>query len=124
VIVAADIPQAFEVEWAPLSGAPGVAVRGEVDIGTVAKLSEALDEAVRESSGALVVDLREVVFLGSTGLTALVRARAQLGREERALVVICPPGPVRRLFEVVGIVDLFELFESREEAAASLLRPD
>ena len=122
--VAADIPPAFEVEWAPLSGAPGVAVRGEVDIGTVAKLSEALDEAVRESSGALVVDLREVVFLGSTGLTALVRARAQLGREERALVVICPPGPVRRLFEVVGIVDLFELFESRETAAASLLRPD
>jgi anti-sigma B factor antagonist len=124
VIVAADIPPAFQVEWAPLSGAPGVAVRGEVDIGTVAKLSEALDEAVRESSGALVVDLCEVVFLGSTGLTALVRARAQLGREERALVVICPPGPVRRLFEVVGIVDLFELFESREEAASSLLRPD
>jgi anti-anti-sigma factor len=65
-----------------------------------------------------------VVFLGSTGLTALVRARAQLGREERALVVICPPGPVRRLFEVVGIVDLFELFDSREAAAASLLRPE
>jgi anti-sigma B factor antagonist len=124
VIVAADIPPAFEVEWAPLSGAPGVAVHGEVDIGTVAKLSEALDEAVRESSGALVVDLREVVFLGSTGLTALVRARAQLGREERALVVVCPPGPVRRLFEVVGIVDLFELFDSREAAAASLLRPE
>jgi anti-sigma B factor antagonist len=124
VIVAADLPPAFEVEWAPLSGAPGVVVRGEVDIGTVAKLSEALDEAVRESAGALVVDLREVVFLGSSGLTALVRARAQLGREERALVLVCPPGPVRRLFEVVGIVDLFELFDSREEAAASLLRPD
>jgi anti-sigma B factor antagonist len=124
VIVATDIPPAFEVEWAPVSGAPGVAVRGEVDIGTVGKLSEALDEAVRESSGALVVDLREVIFLGSTGLTALVRARAQLGREERALVVVCPPGPVRRLFEVVGIVDLFELFDSREAAAASLLRPE
>jgi anti-sigma B factor antagonist len=120
VIVAADLPPAFQVDWAPVSGAPGVAVRGEVDINTVAQLSEALDHAVRESSGALIVDLSDVVFLGSTGLTALVRARAQLGREERALLVVCPPGPVRRLFELVGIVDLFELFDSREEAAASL----
>jgi anti-sigma B factor antagonist len=120
VIVAADLPPAFQVDWAPVSGAPGVAVRGEVDINTVAQLSEALDHAVRESSGALIVDLSDVVFLGSTGLTALVRARAQLGREDRALVVVCPPGPVRRLFELVGIVDLFELFDSREEAAASL----
>jgi anti-sigma B factor antagonist len=122
VIVAADLPPAFQVDWAPVSGAPGVAVRGEVDINTVAQLSEALDHAVRESSGALIVDLSDVVFLGSTGLTALVRARAQLGREERALLVVCPPGPVRRLFELVGIVDLFELFDSREEAAASLRR--
>jgi anti-sigma B factor antagonist len=120
VIVAADLPPAFQVDWAPVSGAPGVAVRGEVDINTVAQLSEALDHAVRASSGALIVDLSDVVFLGSTGLTALVRARAQLGREDRALVVVCPPGPVRRLFELVGIVDLFELFDSREEAAASL----
>jgi anti-sigma B factor antagonist len=120
VIVAADLPPAFQVDWAPVSGAPGVAVRGEVDINTVAQLSEALDHAVRDSSGALIVDLSDVVFLGSTGLTALVRARAQLGREDRALVVVCPPGPVRRLFELVGIVDLFELFDSREEAAASL----
>jgi hypothetical protein len=35
-------------------------------------------------------------------------------------VVVCPPGPVRRLFELVGIVDLFALFDSREQAAASL----
>jgi anti-sigma B factor antagonist len=124
VIVAAELPPAFEVEWAPLAGAPGVAVRGEVDINTVTQLSEALDEAVRTSTGALVVDLRDVVFLGSTGLTALVRARAQLGREERELVIVCPPGPVRRLFELVEIVDLFALFDSREEAAASLLPAD
>ena len=95
-----------------------------MDINTVARLSEALDEAVRESTGALVVDLRNVVFLGSTGLTALVRARAQLGREDRELVIVCPPGPVRRIFELVEIVDLFALFDSREEAAASLLPAD
>lgn len=123
-MIVADLPPAFEVEWAPLSGAPGVLVRGEVDINTVPELTAALDEAIRTTAGALVVDLCDVVFLGSSGVTALVRARAQLGREERALVVVCPPGPARRVFEVAGIADLFALFDSREAAAASLQPAD
>ena len=43
-----------------------------------------------------------------------------LGREERALVVVCPPGPARRIFELAGIADLLALFDSRADAAASL----
>jgi anti-sigma B factor antagonist len=75
---------------------------------------------MRESAGAFVVDLCDVAFLDSTGVTVLLHARAFLGREERDLVVVCPPGPVRRVFEATGIDDLFAIFESREEAAASL----
>ena len=119
-MIVTDLPPAFDVEWAPLSGAPGVLVRGEVDIETVPLLTATLDEVIRGSTGAFVIDLCDVVLLGSTGVTALVRARAQLGREERALVVVCPPGPARRIFEVAGIEDLFALFDSREDAAASL----
>ena len=110
----------FEVHAAGLSGAPGVVVRGELDIGTATRLTEALDAAVRESVGAFVVDLCDVEFVDSSGVNVLVRARAVLGREARELVVVCPPGPARRIFEVAGIADLLALFDSREHAAASL----
>jgi hypothetical protein len=53
-------------------------------------------------------------------VSVLVRARALLGREERALLIICPPGPARRIFELACIDDLLELLETRDEAAASL----
>jgi anti-sigma B factor antagonist len=115
-----DRPPGFAVEPAPLSGAPGVLVRGEVDIDTAPKLTAALDAAIRESRGAFVVDLCEVAFLDSSGVGVLVRARAVLGSEDRALVVVCPPGPARRIFEVAGIADVLALFDSRAEAAASL----
>ena len=118
-----DLPLPFEVQPAPLAGAQGVTVRGEVDIGTVAELTAALEAAIRESAGAFVVDLCHVDFLDSSGVNLLVRTRAVLGREERALLVICPPGPARRIFEVAGIADLLALFESRDEAAAALV-PD
>jgi len=113
-------PPAFAVEWAPLSGAPGVLVHGEVDIHTSPQLTTALDDAMRESQGAFVVDLCDVEFLDSTGVSVLVHARAVLGREERTLVVVCPPGPARRIVELGGIADLLALFDTREQAAASL----
>jgi anti-sigma B factor antagonist len=117
-------PRAFEVVDAGLQGAPGVAVRGEVDIAVVRDLELALDTAIRESVGAFVLDLCDVDFLDSSGLGVLLRARALLGREDRAVAVICPPGPVRRLFEVAGIADLLFLYSTREEAAAALVPVD
>ena len=115
-----DRPPGFAVMRAPSSGAPGVLVRGEVDVGTAPKLSVALDAAIRESQGAFVIDLCDVAFLDSSGVSVLVRARAILGREERALVTVCPPGPARRIFELARIDDLLNLFDSRDQAAASL----
>jgi anti-sigma B factor antagonist len=117
-------PRAFGVEDAELRGAPGIAVHGEVDVSAVPSLVEALDAAIRDSAGAFVIDLCDVEFLDSNGLSALMRARALLGQDERALAVVCPPGPVRRLFELAGISDLFFLYGSRDEAAAALVPAD
>jgi len=115
-----DRPPAFAIERAPLLGAPGVLVRGEVDLATAPTLTEELDAAMRDGVGAFVVDLCDVTFLDSSGMTVLLHARAFLGRDDRDLVVVCPPGSVRRIFEVAGIDDLFAMFESRAEAATSL----
>jgi anti-sigma B factor antagonist len=103
---------------------PGVAVRGEVDIGVVETLEEALDGAIRDSVGAFVIDLSDLDFIESSGLHVLQRARGLLGREDRALAVVCPHGPVRRVFELSGLSELFALYESREEAAAALVPAD
>jgi anti-sigma B factor antagonist len=118
--VMADGPPGFAVERSWLRGVSGVLIRGEVDIETAPRVTAALDAAIRETHGALVVDLSDVEFLDSSGLNVLLRARALLGREERALVIVCPPGPARRIFDVAGVADLLHLFGSRELAAAAL----
>jgi anti-anti-sigma factor len=97
-----------------------VVVRGEVDIATGPRLTAALDQAIRESVGTFIVDLCDVDFLDSSGVSVLLRARAMLGRDDRQLAVICSPGPVRRTLEITNIDDLLVLYDSRERAAASL----
>jgi anti-sigma B factor antagonist len=116
-------PRPFEVDELGLDDVPGVAVYGEVDIAAVQALEAALDEAIRASVGAFVIDLTEVEFIDSSGLSVLLRARALLGREDRPLVVICPRGAVRRLLELAGAADVFVLYGSRDEAAAALVPP-
>jgi anti-sigma B factor antagonist len=114
-------PRAFEITPGALEGAPGVVVRGEADVASLPRMREVLEAEIRASEGAFVVDLSDLDFLDSSGLSALVRARALLGQDDRALALICPRGPVRRLFEIAGVTDLFFLYDSRAHAAAALV---
>jgi anti-sigma B factor antagonist len=115
-----DAAPAFEVVDLPADGVAGVAVRGEVELATAPELTVALEEGIRRSSGAFVVDLVAVDFLDSSGVACLVRARALLGRDERALALVCPPGRVRRVLELTGIDELVPVYGSRDELTRAL----
>jgi anti-sigma B factor antagonist len=112
---------ALEVRETPLSGAAGVTVTGEVDLATAPLLEEAIDSAIRASAGAFVIDLADVNFIDSSGVNVLLRSRALLGREDRDVVLICPPGGVLHVLEVIGVADLFAVFASRAAAARHLI---
>ena len=105
----------LEVLELDLGEAAGVAVRGELELATAAQLSAALDEAIRTTEGPFVVDLSNVGFLDSSGIACLMRARALLGREDRVLGLICPPGSTRRALEITGVDELVALYGSRDE---------
>jgi anti-sigma B factor antagonist len=107
-------------EATTVGDAPAVALSGEVDVATAEKLTAELEDAILASDGAFVIDLSAVEFLDSSGIGALLRARGVLGRADRALVLVCPPGPVRRVLSLAGIEDLFLLFDGRAEAARRL----
>ena len=112
----------FAVVDLVLGPAAGVAVHGEIEIATAPHLTAALDEAIRTTSGPFVIDLANVGFVDSTGITCLMRARALLGRDDRTLGLICPPGSTRRVLDLVGVGELVALYASRDEVLRELAR--
>jgi anti-anti-sigma factor len=105
----------LEVLELDLGEAAGVAVRGELELATATELSAALDQAIRTSEGPFVIDLTNVGFLDSSGIACLMRARALLGREDRVLGLICPPGSTRRALELTGVAVHVALSRTRDE---------
>jgi anti-anti-sigma factor len=88
-----------------------LAVAGEVDLATAPALRSAIDEALDSGAGELWLDLCATTFMDSSGLHALFDGQARARELRRGLAIICPPGPVRRLFEVTGYAERIPLYD-------------
>jgi anti-sigma B factor antagonist len=93
-----------------------VAVAGEVDLASIDEFRTALARAEQSRPRAIWIDLTEVEFMDSTGLTALVLAHRLLDAPVRRLALICPDGPVRRILEISGIDRVMPVHATRDEA--------
>ena len=98
-----------------------LSLNGELDIATSTELDERLQAMLDDSSEDLIIDLSALSFMDSMGLQVLLRARRKLGRQERRLVLICPPGPILRLLVVTNLDNAFNVHPDRASAEASLL---
>jgi anti-anti-sigma factor len=91
-----------EITVAPADHAVLVTVVGEVDIATSAQLQEACLEAL-DAGVDVELDLAEVQFLDSSGISVLVRAHQRLDGLGRRFVIRAASRPVRRVLEISGL---------------------
>jgi anti-anti-sigma factor len=91
-------------------------VRGELDIVASPSLVVAGRAALRRGAPRLVVNLSDVTFMDSTGLAALINLQRSVGRAGGRMTVVCPDGPVRRLFATSGTETLLGLQPAWDEA--------
>jgi anti-anti-sigma factor len=84
------------------------AAEGELDLETSAEIKALFAEHMNRGFPTLVLDLRAVTFIDSTGLRTVIEA--QKATRARGIDFALVPGPpgVQRLFELTGTSDLFE----------------
>lgn len=75
-----------------------------------------LQAACAESPANIVINMKNVVFLDSMGLSVLVRS-VKRSRENNGDVRLCGLNPnIRMVFELTRLNDLFEIYNAEEEA--------
>ena len=88
------IPEAFSVRTEQHGDAAVVVPTGELDLATAPALEDALGRAFDGGSGRVVLDLRELEFIDSSGLRTLLTARRRAEEAGRAVLARRrPPRP-------------------------------
>lgn len=97
-----------------------VSLVGEHETFSADQIERTLEEALADGF-AVIVDLTQAEFLDSAAVTALLRARDDAQRRSLrfALVIDDSTGwSVRQLLELTGLVSVFPIAKSREDAIA------
>jgi len=92
-----------------------LSVRGEVDLSTAPELEGALQRARPPERGSLIVDLRAVTFLDSSGLALLLRHDGKVRVSGRRLIVVKGPPFVQRAFELTGVSERLTMVDEPPE---------
>jgi anti-sigma B factor antagonist len=105
----------FRLEVQSQGKATVIAVRGELDLASSPALQEELDRVSASDAEMLIIDLRELDFMDSTGLSVLVRAHQRAEEQGRQLAVVKGPQQVQRLLSLTGVSDRMTVVDNPEE---------
>ena len=93
------------------NGLVHVALAGELDLSTVAKVQEELRRVEANAPATVVVDLSKLTFLDSTGLRCIVTADERARAEGRRIVIVRGPDAVQRVFTITRLDDRLEMVD-------------
>jgi anti-anti-sigma factor len=97
-------PPAFRVLTNESGSRVEIAIHGELDLATAPQLDAEFERVgALEGIEVVVVDLRELAFLDSTGLEAIVKFDARSRANGVELTVVRGPRAVERLFAVMQL---------------------
>ena len=86
-----------------------LALAGELDVASAAEAEKRLVALALAPGDQLVLDLRAVTFIDSTGIRLILQAREQARRHRAGFVVVRGPGEVMRVLELVGLDEQLDI---------------
>jgi len=93
-------------------------VAGKVDSDTVADLDKAFSKLLTDGKNKIVVNMESLEFMSSAGLRSLVKALKGAQGAGGDVHLASVPKSIEGLLLTVGMMQMFKMFPTSEEAAA------
>ncbi|EMJ91034.1 STAS domain protein [Leptospira alstonii serovar Sichuan str. 79601] len=75
---------------------------------------------VQSGQGDILINLENISYISSSGIRIFVGMVRELEKQGRKLKLCCITPPVKKVFDVVELLDLFEVYETESSALDSL----
>ena len=108
---AASFMSPIEIITEEGEGQARIALVGELDIASAPQFEEGLEKMEAGAPAVLVLDLRKVEFIDSTGLRAVISADERARSGGRRLVIIRGTTAVERVFSVTQLDQRLEIVD-------------
>ena len=95
-------PELLRCEVEPERDAVRIRPVGSLDMATVAVLRAEIDELREAGFRHLILDLRRLDFMDSTGLRLMLAVHAEAGRDGCSIALVPGPRAVQQVFELTG----------------------
>lgn len=86
-----------------LGDAVVVAVEGELDLFTAPFLRDEIRDAIKQDGATLVLDLADLSFMDSSGLSVLIEAWRLTTAQGGGVTLAAPQPPVARILRTTGL---------------------
>jgi anti-anti-sigma factor len=111
--LARSVPSHFRVKISQHGRATVLAAIGELDLASGPALEQALERA--QAAELIIVDLRSLQFIDSTGLSVLIRASQRAQAAGRRFALVNGGSQVQRLLSLTGVTDRLMVVDTPEE---------
>ena len=93
---------------------------GEIDVSHAPRLRKTLTQLIEDNCQRLLIDLTEVVYLDSAGLSVLIAAHRKAQNTGASLGLVGPQQPIRQVFNITGVDKVILIFATLEEGLKAL----
>lgn len=100
-----DPAVSLQIDAEPVARGVRIRLRGDVDLANVGDIQAKIDECLAAGCQHVVLDLRGVTFLDSTGVHLVLDTDATARAAGWQLLLIEGPPAVQRVFELAGVRD-------------------
>jgi anti-sigma B factor antagonist len=90
-------------------------LEGEFDLAVLGQVEAALPDGDGEGRRLVVIDLRDVTFMDSSGLLAVLQANERSKADGFELAVVRPEGNARRVFTITRVGSLLSMVDHPSE---------
>ena len=103
-----------------LRGVVCLSITGEIDLSNATDLSAQLQAAAESDGRGVILDLRELRYIDSSGIKVLVKAHLDARGAGGQIVLAAATANVQRLLTITGLDGLMPMFPTIEEALNSI----
>ncbi|GMT49249.1 MAG: hypothetical protein IEMM0008_0788 [bacterium] len=96
-----------------------IQLEGRLDVHLSLEIEQSVNDLIDKGEKFLLFDLAGVQYLSSSGLRIFIAAMRRLKGVEGNLKLANMSESVKKIFKVVELIDLFEIYPSVEEATTA-----